>query len=85
MKKISIFFIFLAILGSIVAQENTNKNKFRQLKEEFATPNIYRTASGAPGHGYYQQKADYVMDITLDDKNQRIYGKQTDTYKKNSH
>src|SRR5690606_30421926 len=84
MKKISISFIFLAILGSIVAQENTNKNKFRQLKEEFATPNIYRTASGAPGHGYYQQKADYVMDITLDDKNQRIYGKQTVTYKNNS-
>ena len=33
------------------------------------------TASGAPGHEYYQQKADYDMDITLDDKNQTISGK----------
>lgn len=68
-------------LGQTFAQE---VNKFKQLKEEFATPNVYRTASGAPGHEYYQQKADYVIDITLDDKNQKISGKETITYKNNS-
>ena len=40
------------------------------------TPNEQRTASGAPGKKYSQQKVDYVMDITLDDKNQKIYGEE---------
>ena len=50
-------------------QENINVNKFRQLYQEFSTPNMYRTASGAPGPAYYQQQADYKMDIELDDEN----------------
>ncbi len=79
------FFTFIFIICFLTAnytysQENTNKNKFRQLKEELATPNVYRTASGAPGHEYWQQKADYKMDIKLDDKQQRIYGEETVTY-----
>jgi len=48
---------------------HTNENKFKQMYDEFATPNMYRTASGAPGSAYYQQQADYKMDIELDDKN----------------
>ncbi len=58
--------------------------KFKQLEELLPTPNSYRTASGAPGHEYYQQRADYNMDIILDDENQRIYGEQTITYYNNS-
>ena len=61
-----------------------NISKFQQLKQELATPNSYRTASGAPGHEYYQQKADYKMDIILDDDNQRIYGEEVITYHNNS-
>ncbi|MDB4584453.1 M1 family metallopeptidase, partial [Draconibacterium sp.] len=41
---------------------------------------VYRTASGAPGHEYWQQKADYKMAIKLDDETQRIYGEETITY-----
>ncbi|MEL7270451.1 MAG: M1 family metallopeptidase, partial [Bacteroidota bacterium] len=48
------------------------------------TPNTYRSASGAPGPDYYQQQADYVMDIRLDDKNAKIYGEETITYHNNS-
>ena len=51
-----------------------NQSRFKQLYEEFATPNNYRSASGAPGPDYYQQQADYVMDIELDDKNAKIFG-----------
>ncbi len=81
MKRKSLLFIFLAGVSlCLSAQENTNLSKFRQLKQEFATPNVYRTASGAPGHEYWQQKADYKIDIKLDDKNQRIYGFETITY-----
>ena len=57
-----------------------NISKFRQLYQEFPTPNSYRTASGAPGHAYYQQKADYKMDIILDDEKQIIYGEEVITY-----
>jgi len=77
--------LILAILTiSLSAQENTNQNKFRQLGQELPTPNVYRTASGAPGHMYWQQKVDYVMDIVLDDEKQRIYGTEEITYTNNS-
>ena len=63
---------------------NLNYNKFKQLKEEMATPNVYRTAGGAPGHAYYQNEADYVMSITLNDQQQKITGSETITYHNNS-
>ncbi len=65
-------------------QGHTNTNKFKQLYDEFATPNLFRSASGAPGPSYYQQQADYKMDIELDDDNARIYGFETITYTNNS-
>jgi hypothetical protein len=86
----SVLFLFAAVL---TAQEevpkekepgHTNQSKFKQLYEEFATPNTYRSASGAPGPDYYQQQANYVMNIELDDKNHRIYGDETITYINNS-
>ena len=66
------------------AQENTNTSKFKQLSEILPTPNVYRTASGAPGHEYYQQKADYVINVQLDEKNHVITGDETITYTNNS-
>lgn len=79
-----LFFCAVMSVFAVKAQENTNQNKFRQLKQELATPNVYRTASGAPGHEYYQQQADYVMDIEIDDEKQRLYGMETITYHNNS-
>src|SRR5690606_6505764 len=63
---------------------HTDINKFRQMYDLLATPNMYRTASGAPGPAYYQQQADYKMDIELDDKNTRINGVETITYHNNA-
>ncbi len=63
---------------------HVNTNKFRQLYNEMSTPNQYRTASGAPGNAYYQNEADYKMDITLNDDNQTLSGYETITYKNNS-
>lgn len=81
MNRLALFITFFVCACAIsLAQENVNQNKFRQLKQELATPNVYRTASGAPGHEYWQQKADYKMNIRLDDENQRIYGEETITY-----
>ena len=90
MKKLNLLlFSFVFIAGANFAQQktkqgHTNQNKFRQLKDELATPNRQHTASGAPGVAYTQQKVDYNMDIVLDDDNQRIYGNETITYHNNS-
>ncbi len=65
-------------------QGHSNTNRFKQLYEEFSTPNMFRAASGAPGAAYYQQQADYKMDIELNDKEQKLYGKETITYTNNS-
>ena len=80
MNKLFVPFVLILVSNLLFAQENTNQNKFRQLKQELATPNVYRTASGAPGHEYWQQKADYKMNIKLDDETQRIYGEELITY-----
>ncbi len=77
--------IFAIVAGlSASAQENLNNSKFKQLYEELPTPNVYRTASGAPGHEYYQQKADYVINVSLDEENHVISGNETITYTNNS-
>ena len=66
-------------------QVNPWNDKFRQLgSDEMATPNTYRTASGAPGADYWQQQVDYKMKIRLDDDIQKIYGEETITYHNNS-
>jgi hypothetical protein len=84
MKRI-LPFTFIALGFTLSAQNpNTNNSKFKQLGTELPTPNEYRTASGAPGHAYYQQQADYVMTIELDDDNQKITGEETITYTNNS-
>ncbi|TJZ63580.1 M1 family metallopeptidase [Sphingobacterium olei] len=59
-------------------------NKFEQLGTLITDPNIFRTASGAPGAMYWQQKADYVIDVDIDDENQLLKGSETVTYFNNS-
>ncbi|TAE51419.1 MAG: M1 family peptidase [Bacteroidetes bacterium] len=61
-------------------EQKKKEDKFRQLEEILPTPNAYRNAAGAPGHQYWQNRADYDMDIRLDDENQRLYGTETITY-----
>jgi hypothetical protein len=91
-KYLSLVVLFL-FAGSLQAQEENsptrkpghyNTNRFKQMYEEFSTPNMFRTASGAPGPQYYQQQADYVMNIVLDDKNTKLSGDETITYTNNS-
>ena len=62
------------------AQDNLNNSDFKQLHEELPTPNVYRTASGAPGHEYYQQKADYIINVDLDEENHILKGEVSVTY-----
>lgn len=84
MKKLSIVCFALLSINAFSQIENINTNKFRQLQNELPTPNTYRTASGAPGHEYYQQQADYKMNITLNDEKQTVHGDERITYINNS-
>lgn len=59
-------------------------DKFRQMDEILPTANVYRTAGGEPGHEYWQQRADYKIDVTLDEERHRIEGDVEITYHNNS-
>ena len=77
----SVLALVLATVTPALAQpQGAPTDKFRQLEEILPTPNDQRTASGAPGRAYWQQRADYDIDVTLDDAKQRITGKETVTY-----
>ncbi|MFI2742300.1 M1 family metallopeptidase [Zhouia sp. PK063] len=90
MNRLKFYFLSAALITAslVTAQDrkpgHTNTNRFKQMYEEFSTPNMFRTASGAPGPAYYQQEADYKMNVELDDKNQKLYGTEIITYKNNS-
>lgn len=77
-----IFLLFLStffVLGGF-AQEANHGFRFEQLGSELRSPNQYRGADGAPGPEYWQQKADYVIDCTLDVENHRLDGSEEITY-----
>ena len=80
-KLIIILFILPIIL---FCQPNTDQSPFKQMYDLLPTANNYRTATGAPGHEYYQCRADYKINVELDDKNQKISGDETVTFYNNS-
>ena len=81
MKK-SLFFTLIITL-TLIVQVNGQK-KFAQIEELIPTPNEYRNAAGAPGYNYYQQQADYKMNISIDDETQVLSGDEIITYTNNS-
>jgi len=90
MKKILAVTIVSFLILFIHAQDIRNNpgsnhgNRFEQLGTILATPNEYRTASGAPGPKYWQQRCDYDIVCELDEPNRRLNGKETVTYFNNS-
>ncbi len=57
-----------------------NANPFQPFSWEWPTPSASRLASGAPGPSYWQQSADYKIDVVLDDVRQRLTGDESVTY-----
>lgn len=86
MKLKHLLNISLLLISGVLfsQQEHYNNNKFKQLHQELPTPNVYRTGSGAPGHLYWQQQADYEIKLELDDNTQKIHGEEIITYTNNS-
>ena len=82
-------FIYASNVQLIAQEPESNKkfdqeDKFRQLEEILPTANLYRTASGAPGHQYWQQNADYKINVEIDDEKQMLIGSETITYTNHS-
>ncbi len=69
----------LGVLGTQLPAEKPT-DYFKQLDEVWPTPNDLRRPSGAPGKGYWQQRADYVIDVALDDAKQILTGSEKITY-----
>ncbi|MBY0478593.1 MAG: M1 family metallopeptidase [Chitinophagaceae bacterium] len=82
--------VCLLITAAAVAQPplsnpgSNHGNRFEQLGYLLQSPNEYRTASGAPGPKYWQQRADYDISVELDEANLRLTGTETITYFNNS-
>lgn len=78
------------LANGVVGQQIQNNpgsnhgNRFEQLGTILPTPNEYRTASGAPGTKYWQQRCDYDIRCELDEANQQLTGRETITYFNNS-
>ena len=82
-------FLFAAFLtffsfSTIKAQTNPWQGKFEPIDQMIAPPNTYRTASGAPGNAYWQQRADYKIKAIIDERNNTLSGEETITYYNNS-
>lgn len=89
MHKNLLFFIAFTFCTNAFSQYINNPgsnhgNKFEQLGTGISDPNMYRSASGAPGPAYWQQRADYEINAELDEKNLRLNGAETVTYYNNS-
>ncbi|MEI9919407.1 MAG: M1 family metallopeptidase [Bacteroidota bacterium] len=85
--KNQIILCALLLFGTILsfAQEQKGwKGKFEQLGETLPTPNSYRSSSGAPGVDYWQNRADYVINVELNDDTQLVTGSETITYHNSS-
>jgi hypothetical protein len=87
--------IILLLLASLSMQKgfaqdirnnpgSNHGNRFEQLGTILPTPNEYRTASGAPGPKYWQQRCDYDITCEIDEPNRKLTGKETVTYFNNS-
>ncbi|MCH1506880.1 MAG: M1 family metallopeptidase, partial [Verrucomicrobiales bacterium] len=83
-----IFLLLVLLFTTItVAQEippTYEQDPFRQLDELLPTPSDYRAASGAPGHRYWQQRADYDINVRLVEDRNALIGEETITYHNNS-
>jgi hypothetical protein len=81
--KLSVL-MFIGVMTSLFAQEPQENNQ--DLFEFFGdrNGNQYRSASGKPGHNYWQNSADYKINVTLDEENEMISGDITIDYTNNS-
>ena len=88
-KYFSILLCVLFLLSSsLIAQEKeaSNYSYNDAFGHDFYSKNgtATRSASGKPGHAYWQNSADYTIDVSLNETTKEISGTETITYTNNS-
>ena len=83
-KNIVLLFSLILFYNLSYGQNQKWQGKFEPIDNMISPPNTYRTASGAPGRDYWQQRADYKIKAALDESNNTITGEETITYYNNS-
>jgi hypothetical protein len=75
-----LLFIFSAALTAAAIDPVSSVRKFQQIDSSVPTPSAQRLASGAPGSAYWQNRADYDIQVELDDVKRTITAEATVTY-----
>lgn len=85
-ERLKLALVLCCVAATVNAQNpgSNHGNRFEQLGTMLQDPNMYRSASGAPGPKYWQQRADYDITASLDDEKQKLTGAETITYYNNS-
>ena len=76
----SLVVAIVVVIGSPAFAADPPQDPFRQLEEILPTPDEVRLASGHPGPRYWQQRADYRIEVELDDRKQTIRGRERIRY-----
>ncbi|NAS29397.1 M1 family peptidase [Flavobacteriaceae bacterium R38] len=84
MRLVLLLLLSTFLSSNLVAQDKSWQGKFEPIDNMIAPPNSFRSASGAPGKAYWQQRADYKIKAQLDEKNNILTGEETITYYNNS-
>lgn len=84
MRQLSVLIISILFFSNLQSQTQPWQGKFEPIDQLITPPNTYRTASGAPGKAYWQQRANYTIKATIDEKNNTLSGEETITYFNNS-
>ena len=79
----ALLFVLATVPHPAAAQDAQPTREYFQTLD-LPSVNEYRSASGKPGHAYWQQRADYEIDVTLDPDARSLEGSQTITYTNNS-
>jgi hypothetical protein len=80
--KLLLLFCFSGLTAFAQEVIQNNQSKFDDVM--YRRGNTYRSASGVPGQEYWQNKADYAIEVELDEKANVLKGKLTMAYHNNS-
>ena len=84
MQKILIFLFTLVSITAIAQQSNYDHHALFAPQFYPENGNEYRAANGAPGPKYWQNQADYDINVTLDTLTEKLSGTVSITYTNNS-
>jgi hypothetical protein len=84
LKQLCTFFIVCIMVSPLYAQDGGDTVQEAFLPFETGPSTQYRSASGAPGVDYWQNSADYTLDVQLEPSEHKVTTSMTISYTNNS-